>query len=250
VQRARHPRHLTVDRNLDSRPRPHPCLSRADHVEIARRAQATHQSANGHAGETEAGHAPRNAKAQLTLVEPLARPHPEALELIAVVADKDERRVPAPRPPIDLEPHAQNRPPQHGLEDGERKRGPLTKSALPNFLSLAYDLWVHAQTGVVEERPAVHFRDVYVACLTVPQNCYRALEVLRDAQVLREVIQCAAGNEAQDTLAADQALRHGVNRPITTCGNYHVGGVTIHHLRDFLARFNLDERRLQAGIVK
>jgi hypothetical protein len=155
-------------------------------------------------------------------VERRSRPELESRRRVLVVADEDEGRAHDVQLAVDRHPGGEHSiaAPRAGHRDGER--GPLA-APLPLLGEPFPDhAGIDAQAGVVDEDAPVEIAHVDVADVPGDDRLHGLRELQRNAGVLREVVQRAAGNHSESRVGLDGDRGDRTDRAVSAGGDQHV----------------------------
>ena len=136
---------------------------------------------------------------------------------VIVVADEQQRRVDARLVVVHGEGQALVLETGEGSRRRNEHRQPLA-SAEPLLLRIAVadHQRIEADRAVVDEDAAVHLGNVDAALLAGGDQFRRFVEIGRDAEVAREMVERAEGKDTKRGVRADECRGRGADRPVAT----------------------------------
>src|SRR6185437_14300459 len=167
--------------------------------------------------EPQAARTLRHIEAQASLREARAAADVHAARLVLVVADEDERRAPETLVSCHRDPDLEERIAAQRREEGRRECQPLAATQAPLLaLPITDHLGIEAQAGVVDADAAVHLADIDALYPSGGDATDCLLELEREPEVLREMIERAEGKNAECRLRVRQHGCDGADRPVTS----------------------------------
>jgi hypothetical protein len=171
------------------------------------------------AEQAEAAGAAGDPDAELALVETGADAELEAFDLVGVVADEDEGGEALESLAVDGEADAEEGEAKEGEGGGEEEGGGFADAVALDFLALHDHFGVEAEAGVVEEDAAVDGADVDGLGGAGGEDGDGRGEVGGDAEVGGEVVEGAAGDDAEADGGADEEGGNGVEGTVAAGGD-------------------------------
>ena len=141
----------------------------------------------------------------------------EAGDLVFIVADEKKGGPAKDLLAFENNPQIQKRKTAHRLKSRPEKRRPLAarETVLLRFAA-GNNLGINPEVGIVDENPAVHFTHVHGRDFSLCERSHRLLQIERDAQVLREMVQRADRQHSQNLVLPGQFCRDRANRSVAT----------------------------------
>jgi hypothetical protein len=96
--------------------------------------------------------------------------------------------------------------------------GPLAPAALASRCDVTHDGSVQTGAGAQQEVASLHSAHLHPACVALGDHLHRILQARRDAQLAREQVHGAGGDDAQREVRADDAAGHLAHRAVAAEG--------------------------------
>src|SRR5207249_7936835 len=167
-------------------------------LEIPGGAQPAEESANRQEQEAARPRPRSEVERELAPVDPIAAADIEALDLVRVVSDEDERSASPNLAPVDREEHVERRVAVERVNGRPDERGPLSPFE-PHALLVPvfHDPGIKTEARVVHEDPAVDLSDVDADDAAFDDGPRRGLRIRRDLQVLREMVERSERDDSE-----------------------------------------------------
>ena len=147
----------------------------------------------------------------------------DAFDLVLIVSDEHEGRRRHDSPAPDLEPNIDFCFAAQYLDKGSEKCRPLSMSVGPQLLAALDDVRIDANGGVVDKDAVVHASHIDPPDASFRDAVYCLVQVHRDLQNFREVIQRAERQHAERRGPAGEYRRDRVHGAVASAGDDGIG---------------------------